>query len=524
MFDQLVAAANAASGAEAVGAWAAVENAACARRLSAIADVLEGRLSEDGSAERDQWCLDNWDAVAAEVAAAHGVSLGVASHQLVLAMALRERLPRVAELFAAGRIGVRLVNTIVYRCALVADPVARAKVDVELAATVTRWCGWSAAKVEQAIDYWVDRYDPHALRRMDRRARGRHVDWTWSDGQGASTIEAVLFDHDAATLDKRLDAMSRGVCDADERTTDQRRADALGALAAGAARLQCTCGADDCPAAGEQASAVVVYVLAEEKSLSDNTPVAVDGVEPDAPRKPVREMTLAEALTPPAPTGQAQTNPAVMFGGPIIPAPLLAAKVAAGATIRPVIHPRDALPEPRYRASATLDRFVRCRDLTCRFPGCDEPAQFCDLDHTIAYPVGPTCASNLKCLCRKHHLLKTFWDWLDRQLPDGTVIWTSPAGQTYTTHPGSRLLFPSLCRLSAPVSAAANAPGARPNRGLRMPRRKNTRAHDRAQRIQAERARNREAREKPENAWDGGNPENIWESYYPSDRRHQGRR
>jgi hypothetical protein len=130
------------------------------------------------------------------------------------------------------------------------------------------------------------------------------------------------------------------------------------------------------------------------------------------------------------------------------------------------------------------------------------------------------CSSASRC----HHLLKTFWDWLDRQLPDGTVIWTSPAGQTYTTHPGSLLLFPSLCRLSAPVSAAANAPGARPNRGLRMPRRKNTRAHDRAQRIQAERARNREAREKPENAWDGGNPENIWESYYPSDRRHQGRR
>ena len=65
--------------------------------------------AEDGSAERDQWCLDNWDAVAAEVAAAHDVSLGVASHQLMLAMALRERLPRVAEVFAAGRIGLRLV-------------------------------------------------------------------------------------------------------------------------------------------------------------------------------------------------------------------------------------------------------------------------------------------------------------------------------------------------------------------------------------------------------------------------------
>ena len=33
---------------------------------------------------------------------------------------------------------------------------------------------------------------------------------------------------------------------------------------------------------------------------------------------------------------------------------------------------------------------------------------------------------------RTHHLLKTFWGgpdgWADRQLPDGTVIWTAPGG------------------------------------------------------------------------------------------------
>ena len=152
MFDQFAATATIASGAGAVGAWARVENAACARRLSAIADLLEARLSEDGSAEREQWCLDNWDAVAAEVAAVHDVSLGVASHQLMLARALRERLPRVAEVFAAGRIGVRLVNTIVYRTALITDPQARATVDRELASAVAGWGRLSAAKIEQAID------------------------------------------------------------------------------------------------------------------------------------------------------------------------------------------------------------------------------------------------------------------------------------------------------------------------------------------------------------------------------------
>src|SRR5260370_38384666 len=70
--------------------------------------------------------------------------------------------------------------------------------------------------------------------------------------------------------------------------------------------------------------------------------------------------------------------------------------------------------------------------------------------------------------------MKTFWGWRDQQLPDGTIIWTAPGRQTHTTHPGSRLLFPTLCKPTAPVSTpAVTAVG--PNRGLTIARRKNTR-------------------------------------------------
>ena len=124
-----------------------------------------------------------------------------------------------------------------------------------------------------------------------------------------------MFDHDAAALDKRLDAMARAVCDGDARTKDQRRADALGALAAGADRLACACGADDCPAAGSAANAVVINVIADEKTLSDDTPVTLDGENPDKPTKPIREMTLAEASAVSDPTGPSHTTPAVMIGG-----------------------------------------------------------------------------------------------------------------------------------------------------------------------------------------------------------------
>ena len=100
MFESLTVASQGTSGAGGVGAWARVENAACARRLAMTADMLEERWAADGSAEREQWCLDNWDAVAAEVAAAQNVSTGVASHQLMVAMV-------IAGAVTAGSSGIR---------------------------------------------------------------------------------------------------------------------------------------------------------------------------------------------------------------------------------------------------------------------------------------------------------------------------------------------------------------------------------------------------------------------------------
>src|ERR1700754_2422316 len=60
--------------------------------------------------------------------------------------ALRNRLPRVAEVFAAGRVSYRQVNAIAYRTALIRDPDARAKVDTDLAAAAVDWGSLSVAK------------------------------------------------------------------------------------------------------------------------------------------------------------------------------------------------------------------------------------------------------------------------------------------------------------------------------------------------------------------------------------------
>ena len=147
-----------------------------------------------------------------------------------------------------------------------------------------------------------------------------------------------------------------------------------------------------------------------------------------------------------------------------MPTPLLAELIRGGATVRHLRRPADE-PEPGYRPSTALDEFVRFRDMTCRFPNCDVPAEFCDVDHTIPWPLGPTHPSNLKCTCRKDHLLKTFWEgWSDRQFPDGTVEWTSPTGKTYLTHPGSRISVPDMEHHHRPAATTtASRPIARPH-------------------------------------------------------------
>jgi hypothetical protein len=92
-------------------------------------------------------------------------------------------------------------------------------------------------------------------------------------------------------------------------------------------------------------------------------------------------------------------------------------------------------------------------------------------------------------------LLKTFYTgaggWQERQLPDGTLILTSPSGRTYITTPGGALFFPQLAATTGElILPQSTASPPHPLRGICMPTRKRTRAQDRATRIQRERGVN----------------------------------
>ena len=98
----------------------------------------------------------------------------------------------------------------------------------------------------------------------------------------------------------------------------------------------------------------------------------------------------------------------------------------------------------RYTPSTGQRRFLTTRDRTCRHPGCHISAGWSDLDHVVAHACGgATECSNLCCLCRRHHRLKTHADgWTHTMSDDGVLTVITPSGVTRVSRPpGWRVLI-----------------------------------------------------------------------------------
>ena len=232
---------------DAITAAAREQNAMCGRELAAIGELYARRAPEDDS-DRLNWAIDGHENVVAEVAAALGISRGRARGRLRYAITLRERLPRIAEVFARGLIDFRLMAAVVSRTELVENPDLIAKLDAAIARNAPKWMRLSEPKVFERIDLWVLRFDPAGKRVPGERTEDRYVEIAPTDA-GLAGIWAQLHATDGAALDQKLDALAETVCPADPRTKKQRRADALGALVAGMSAMHCQCGSPECSAA-----------------------------------------------------------------------------------------------------------------------------------------------------------------------------------------------------------------------------------------------------------------------------------
>jgi hypothetical protein len=317
-----------------------VDTIAAEARASAVSDARKyGAIAElerrRNTGEHALWACDDWDAAAAEVAAALNIGHGRACGEMDLAITLRDRLPKVAALFLSGDLNARRVWLVQQRTRLVTDAEALTAVDAAIAERITTWGPLSEYKFTQALDVWVDAIDPAAVRRT--RESARHRDFTIGDDHqsGTTPVWGRMFSTDAALLGQRLDAMARLVCGDDPRTLPQRRADALGALAAGSTQLSCQCGRTDCPAVIDdgRASSIVVHVVAEQVSTQTKFDAQLHG-EGSAFEQDQKARGREKA--------------ALLFGRGIVPAPVLAELITCGAKLRPAAAPKPE-PEPQYQ-------------------------------------------------------------------------------------------------------------------------------------------------------------------------------
>jgi hypothetical protein len=106
---------------EAMASASHEENAACGQRFMWMGELYARRAPED-DVEKINWAIDGHANVVAEISAALNISRGRASSQLQYAIDLRERLAKVAEVFAAGEIDFRMMAALVSRSENVTDP------------------------------------------------------------------------------------------------------------------------------------------------------------------------------------------------------------------------------------------------------------------------------------------------------------------------------------------------------------------------------------------------------------------
>ncbi|BBZ02867.1 hypothetical protein MCHIJ_23040 [Mycolicibacterium chitae] len=417
------------------------ESANHARRTGAIAALLWERTAEaEGHDPTDPGyaLITGFSRTCAEVGAAMNITPHLARQLVGHAEALDTRLPRIHALLADGKISWSDATAISTGTDYV-EADLMPTVDAELAEKISTWDCWSRRRLLNTIDTTVHDADPEAAKERRKTADTDRRVTLKTQPNGMARIDGKLTAPAAVLFDQRLTAMARGVCSEDPRTLDQRRADAMAALGEGHATLACACENTDCPtrttqAAGPATGRVVINVIASAETL----------------------------------TGTSEA-PGYLDGYGVIDAAQVRDLADAGALLRPTTRPEPHAGADellRHQPSAAATRWVRCRSLTCSFPGCNRSAWRADLDHTVPFdhrhPFGGgwTLTGNLDPKCREHHRLKTFHTgpdgWRNKQHHDGTIEWTSPTGRVYRSTPDGAELFPDIAACAAPAPLPRN--------------------------------------------------------------------
>jgi hypothetical protein len=282
------------------------------------------------------------------------------------------------------------------------------------------------AEFRKAVRSLRERLHPDSVRARRARAERDRGVWLKPEPDGMCTLGAFLPAEVGLAAFNRIDALARARQDEDPeegRTLAQLRADELAGcvLTAGAGGEGRSIGR---PANPRHASAAE----------------AVRGEGVPRPSAEIVVHVRAESLL------GASDEPAVLEGYGPIDAETARALAVAAPTWERLLETSDGVPltlaRSAYRPPKGLRRFICYRDGTCQFPGCPSPALRAEIDHIREWQDGgPTDASNLQALCRKHHALKSLRLWRPTRLEGdgvttGDLVWTSPLGARALAGPG----------------------------------------------------------------------------------------
>jgi hypothetical protein len=464
--------------------------ARAAEHATLLREVLE--LSAVWHADpADAPTLDREALVIAELALLMGCSEGQAGGWLRTGQGLAE-LPGAMEALECGLLIVETAATVVRSLSVLEPPdrlVVWQRLQAVLVDDADKGTVRTPARLADRLRRWVLQADADAVERRRRAKAERRVEYRRrEDGLVDLTVFGIEPAQARAALSRiaRLSAPWPG----DERTADQRRADAVvdlllgrvGSCTGDQAPCGCVagegapCGAElmvllpigaalgttdevaelvGCgPVDAEQTAMLLraaprlhpVWVDDDGVPVAMGVPVRIPRGDPAAAESALLRMAAAD---PPEQRFPRHPHDHRSSGGPPgAPAPPLSplgnqaadtcrsADGPLGPAVTSLLGEPGAHPPDQpgaYRPSPRLRRFTAVRAPLCEWASCGQAAASCDSEHDLAWPHGPTCACNLGPLCRRHHRIKQALLALGGRKARGQralVTWTSPTGRT----------------------------------------------------------------------------------------------
>jgi hypothetical protein len=259
--------------------------------------------------------------------------------------------------------------------------------------------GWQPAQVKDAARHALIAIDPLGAEQRARRAKETESGvWLRSEEDQMAVLGAR---GDAWTARQMMDEINRRADqlgrEGDRRSLGLRQIDALaGALLDVRPSTQSSRPADDAGRPRPPTRATALLILTLETMLGVDQPARLEGYGPIT-------ADLARHIA----------SDDVDFR-------------------RLLIDPKTGKPadvgSAHYRTSAALRRYLQAVDRTCRVRGCTTAAAFCDIDHGVEWPEGPTTCGNCGLLCRRHHGVKTKKIYTLQRDDDRSVTFVSPFG------------------------------------------------------------------------------------------------